>query len=370
MPNQSPLAAVASQAGARFTEEAGWLMPAHYTDSTSEYRAARESAALVDLSHRGKVALSGPDAPAFLHNLCTNDVARLTPGLACEAFLTTAQAKVVAHAWAFCEPAADGSRALWLDLAPGKNARVLQHLNYFLITEQVELVDQTAGLAQVHLVGPQAPAIVDDVLGQEFAGLAPLAVGFRLSDTAFAVQVRRTDLLGWPGYDIVCAPAEMEAFWDACRNAGAAPAGLETFHVLRVEAGLPLDGVDIDDSALPQEIGRTERAVSFTKGCYIGQETIARIRTYGHVNRYLRGLRVSAAAPPLPASRVFREGKEVGHVTSAVLSPLLGSPLALAFVRRGSDEPGTKLEVDNAGQRLPAEIVAWPLAPHAVGDPP
>jgi folate-binding protein YgfZ len=143
--------------------------------------------------------------------------------------------------------------------------------------------------------------------------------------------------------------------------AGVRPAGLETYHTLRVEAGTPLYGVDIDESNLAPEVGRTRQAISYTKGCYLGQEPIVRIRDLGHVNRSLLAVKIAAQEPVPRGTRLFREGKEVGQVTSSVVSPRLGATLALAYLRRGSDNAGTALEVEAGGGRRAAEVVALPL---------
>ena len=136
---------------------------------------------------------------------------------------------------------------------------------------------------------------------------------------------------------------------------------MQVYHTLRIETGTPWYGVDIDDSNLPQEVGRIDRAVSFTKGCYIGQETIARIRTYGHVNRSLVGLKADGDSPVTSKSKVIRGGKEIGHVTSSVWSPSVNSMIALAYVRRGNQDPGTPVEIDIAGQARNAVIAPLPF---------
>jgi folate-binding protein YgfZ len=176
------------------------------------------------------------------------------------------------------------------------------------------------------------------------------------------VQFRRRDRLGVPGIDVVCLPDEAASLWQSWVAAGARPAGLEAYEVLRVEAGTPVYGKDIDESNLAPEVGRTARAISYTKGCYLGQEPIVRVRDLGHVNRVLTGLKVSGALPLPPGSKLGRDGKEVGHVTSSVLSPGLGSVIALAYVRRGHSEPGTALEVEAAGAHRQAGVTSLPFS--------
>ena len=141
------------------------------------------------------------------------------------------------------------------------------------------------------------------------------------------------------------------------RERGFQPAGLEAFELLRVEAGVPAYGVDIDETNLPQEVDRTEQAICFTKGCYIGQETVARIRAYGHVNRLLRKLvLLLPTTENLIGRKLFRQGQEIGQITSAVKSPRLGTTLALGYVRRGHNEPGTAVDVETPAGLLPATV--------------
>jgi len=377
MPNTTPLHEMTTGGGAHFEEEAGWLVPADFGDDSAEYSVALCDAAVFDQSHHGKVEVSGPDAAAFLHNLCTNDIRGLRPGHGCEAFLTTGQAKIVAHAAVFQLQANDAPASFWLDLAPGKGAQVVQHLDHYHISEQIELVDRTPAFAQVHLAGPRARMVLAQALGSDVPNLDELALYMANIAASGTCQVRRHTILGLPGYDILSPATGAGVVWQTLVRAGASAAGLRAYHTVRVEAGRPLDGVDIDATNLPQEVGRTAQAVSFTKGCYIGQETIARIRTYGHVNRSLVGLRFAQASagckadvgPVPPGAKLYQAGKEAGQVTSSVLSPRLGAVIALAYVRRGCQEPGTVLEVEVDGKRFSAEVVSLPLAGSEVADP-
>jgi folate-binding protein YgfZ len=335
-------------------------MPVISGKALSEIQQARERAALFDLSHWGKLEARGPDAASFLHNLCTNDILRLAPGTGCEAFFTTAQAKVVSLAHVFNLPATDGTKTFWLGLAPGKNEALAKHLNYYLITEQVELLDRTTEFAQFHLAGPGAQAVLNRAWGS--VGLNLFQVVQQDVDSALPGQIRRTDSLGLLGFDIMVPTSAAESVRNSLLTAGAQPAGPDALEILRIEAGMPLDGVDIDETALPQEIGRTEKAISFTKGCYIGQETVARIRTYGHVNRQVVGLQITGESPISRGAHLLRDGKDVGQITSSVWSPLMGTVIALAMVRRGSEEPKTPLQVVEADGERSAQVVALPFA--------
>ena len=356
MPERSPLADATAPAGATFAESAGWSLPARFGDVRHEYDEARTGAAVFDLSHRTKVELSGRDRAAFLQSFCTNDVVKLPTGGGCEAYLPTGQGKILARALVFAFP-----QALWLDAEPGLAAKIINHLNHYLITEDAILTDRTRELAQLHIAGPRAQAVLSAALHSDLPDLPPLW-GAELLVEGAGCQVRRTDVLGLPGYDMVCPADHAAAFWRRVVDAGARPAGLEAYDILRVEAGTPEYGRDIDESTFPQEVNRDRQALSFTKGCYLGQETIVRIRDRGHVNRFLVTLQLAQGTPVPAGARVLKDGQEVGRVTSCIVSPRLGAAIALAYVRRGQHAPGTALAVERPdGVTVAAEVKERPL---------
>jgi folate-binding protein YgfZ len=349
MPQRSPLHEAASAARAVFREEAGWLMPAHYGDVSAEYRQARQQAALFDVSHHGRVVLSGPDARSFLHNLCTNDVKHLRTGEGIEAFLSTHKARAVAYlrVWSLQRMNGKAAEELWLDVGPGMSEPVVRHLDHYLVSEQVEIRDGSSEVAQLHLAGPAAATIVAALPAD--ASASPVRM------------VPSLDPLGLPGYEIFCPCATAAPIWKQLRARGAVPAGLDAYELLRVEAGTPRFGIDLDEDRFVVEVNRGPRAISYTKGCYLGQEPIVMARDRGHVNRWLMGLKLSGGDAPPRGSKVFRGEQEVGQVTSAVVSPRLGS-IALAYLRRGSDAPGTAVEVEQAGARVAAEVASLPFS--------
>jgi folate-binding protein YgfZ len=357
MTEQTPLHDVTAHAGAVFVEDAGYSVPDHFGHPAAEYTEARSGAVLFDRSPHGKVEVAGPDARTFLHNLSTNDVKNLHAGTGCEAFLATAKARVVAYLTLWFLP--EETPSFWLDLAPGTSEKVIKHLDHFLISEQVEFTDHTRAFAQVHLAGPRARAVLEQALGGPLPELDPLHLTLAAVN-GVTCQVRRHDVLGLPGYDLVCPQAGATGIWERLTAAGAKPAGRQTYETLRVEAGTPLQGVDVDEETFAPEVGRTRQAICYTKGCYLGQEPIVMARDRGHVNRALTGVKLTGG--PVPHnSLLYREGKEVGRVTSSVVSPRLGTAIALAYVRRGNQEPGTVLEVEAEGQRRPAEVASLPL---------
>jgi folate-binding protein YgfZ len=359
MAEATPLHDAEAQCSAVFGEDNGWSMPLHYGHPAREYEETRAGASLFDFSHRGKLELTGPEAVAFLHNICTNDVNHLPLGAGCEFFLTTNKARVVSHGYAFHVRLHDGRPALWLDLPPNQGESVMRHLDHFLISEQVEFADRTREFAQVHLTGPAAATVLGKALGDDVPALEELQHMVRTFGANATASIRRRDVLGLPGYDVVCLRQRAATVWELLLRVGGKPAGSQVYEILRVEAGTPEFGLDMDENTFAPEAGRTAQAISYAKGCYLGQEPIVMARDRGQINRTLLGLRLTQG--PVPAgSLLFREGKEVGRTTSSVVSPRLG-PIALAYVRRGHQEPGTPLELEAGGVRQPAVVAALPF---------
>jgi folate-binding protein YgfZ len=362
MPNFSPLADVERHAGASFAETAGFVLPAHFGEALAEYREAVSGAVVFDQTHHGQLDLRGRDALQFLHNLCTNDILSLRDGDGCEAFLVTAQAKIVDHV--IVGRLGDGEEGphLWLGSSAGMGERVAQHLDRFHISESVEVVDNTGSIVQVHVAGPTAQPILEKALQMDLQALGSLEQ-WSAEWHRENLRVRRYDRLGLTGFDVACQRREAPILWVKIVEAGAKPAGSDAYEILRIEAGRPVYGVDIDETNLPQEVGRIERTVSFTKGCYIGQETVARIRAYGHVNRSLVGLRLEESAAPPCGAPVVREGQQVGAVTSSAISPRLGCGIALAYVRRGHQDTDTAVAVRFDGILHPGSVAPLPFTP-------
>jgi folate-binding protein YgfZ len=323
---------------------------------SADYAAACSAAVVFDLSARGQVELTGPEAVQFLHNLCTNDIKNLPARRGCEFFLTTNKARVIGHGFAhrlLAEPP-----TVVLDVDPGTGPKVSAHLNHFIVSEQVEIVDRTGAVAQFHLAGPQAAAVIEKMLGKPLEPLADLQHVIHGD-----VRIVRHDRLLVPGFDWFAPSIESELLGQRFEASGAVVGTPDTFNVLRVEAGVPVDTIDMDGDRFVVEVGRIGQAISYTKGCYLGQEPIVMARDRGHANRALLGLMIDGADPVTPGAKVLLIDQEIGQVTSSVASSLVGSAIALAYLKRGSQAPGTTLEVD--GRR--ATVKQLPFRPS--GDP-
>lgn len=322
-------------------------------DVVAAYGRALSQSAIFDLSQRGKIELTGDDAVSFLHNLCTNDIQNLADGAVCEAFLTTAKARIVAHVVVY----RDGSRLL-LDTDAGQAQTLLGHLNHFLVTEQVEMANRTHELAHLHLCGPVAQSVLAKALGSKLDLTA-----LHLQRVAFAgdtLLVGRMDRLALLAYDLICRAGVVEQLRQALVSAGTTLAGLDTYEILRVEAGWPVFGKELDANRFVVEVDRIGQAICYTKGCYLGQEPIVMARDRGQVNRKLMGLMIAGTDPALVGARVFDSEQEVGQVTSSVRSPRLGE-IALAYLRRGNWDPGKILEVESTSGRQQAVVRALPF---------
>jgi tRNA-modifying protein YgfZ len=358
MARSTPLAEL--ETGATFTEVAGWQIPAHFGDSATEYRAALGGAAMFDRSHQGRIEVAGKDAPAFLHNLCTNDINGLPLGGGCEAYFCDHRAKVLAHAFIY-HVLSGGRHAFWLDATPGFNDKLLKHLDKHLISEAVELADETEKFAQLHLAGPKAKSIIESALGEQIPDLDEFMHMERTFGSTATCHVRRHDPLGIPGYDLVCRNERAAGVWRMLRSAGAVPAGESAYETLRIEAGTPVYGVDIGEDRFVMEVARALRAVSYSKGCFLGQEPIVMARDRaGFVNRAFLGVKVLEGGPLPAGTKLFRDAAEVGLVTSSVQSPRLSAPLALAYIRRGHQDLGLRLEADSPDGQRPVELLPFP----------
>jgi folate-binding protein YgfZ len=278
-------------------------------------RLLTEEVALVDRSARGKLALTGPEAKAFLAGQVTNDVEGLQPGSGCYAALLTNKGKMLADLRVI--DVGPPAPELWLETERAALQTVFDILRRATVGWEAQLHKRTLQQALLSLVGPRAGDAVGAELGPEHAN-------------------RRAQLGGAPvlliatdgGVDVVCAAEDTARIRSALDVVEVPEAAAE---VLRVESGRPRFGVDLDDTTIPQEAGLNERAVSFTKGCYVGQETVARLHYKGKPNRHLRGLRLSAGVPP--GTPLVLGEREVGRLGSSVVSPRHG-PIGLAILRR------------------------------------
>lgn len=310
----------------------------------ADYAQVTEGCGLLDRSERGKLALTGASAKEFLQGQVSNDIESLTPGEGRYATFLTNKGKMLGDLRVL-----DAGDELLLDTERPALQELFNMIRRYSLGHQVELHKRTLESGLLSLIGPGSDTIV-----QAAAGTVPGAVEHAHVGTTIggaAVRLIRTDV----GLDVLCASEELGTVRRTLLDAGAAEINDEAAECLRVERGRPRYGIDIDDTVIPQEAGLNERGVSFTKGCYTGQETVARLFYKGKPNRELRGLR---SADPIPVgTELLFEGKTVGTVTSSAVSPRLGA-IALALVRREASD-GSTVQARSAGT---ADVVTLPLA--------
>ncbi|HVF68310.1 MAG TPA: glycine cleavage T C-terminal barrel domain-containing protein [Pyrinomonadaceae bacterium] len=359
-PRRSPLEDAHARAGAESREQDGCVVAAHYGDARAEYGAVRggAGAGLFDLSSRGRVEVSGGEAVQFLNGMLTNDVAKLEDGAWMQAAFPNPQGRLLAPVRVLRR-----GDAFLFDTEAATYERVLKYLERYTLAGDFRVRDLTNETAMLTVQGARAVEIVRAALGDETLNVERGRVStFRFND-ADVTLVRATHTAE-DGVDLFVGGSDARKLWDALVEAGARPAGFDALEVLRVEAGLPRYGVDSSDANVVLEVVDESEAVSYTKGCYTGQEIIARIHWRGHVAKKLAGIIFARDAEP-PADSAVRscaEGREVGRITSTVFSPRLRRQVALAVIRYDSLAPGTELKVFSAEEELcVAHVAELPL---------
>jgi folate-binding protein YgfZ len=348
--------------GGRFAAVGGAEAVASYGDPPAEHAALRQTAGILDLSFRSRLVLTGADRVRFLHGQVTNDVKALRGGAGCYAALTTAKGRMQSDLYIYC--LAD---ELLLDFEPGLAAAVSQRLEKYIVADDAQVVDAAPHYGLISAQGPKAEAVVRALGLANDLPAKPL--GFlKIEDATLGeIYLMNQPRLGTSGFDLFVPAAALGAVADkliaGAKAIGGRVCGWQAFETARVEAGIPRFGMDMDETNFPQECGIEARAVSYNKGCYIGQETLNRIHTMGHVNRALCGLRLADDLKSLPAKgeRLLAAGKEVGHVTSAVRSLALNANIALALVRNETNQIGAEFTLATAEGQSSARISALPF---------
>ena len=310
--------------------------------SPEGHRALTEAAGAVRRGDRGVLSVTGSDRLTWLQGLLTNDVLALPIGGVCEAAYLTPQGRMISEMRVFNLP-----EAVLLDIPASLAESLHKRLDQLLFSEDANITNQSPSLVVVDLHGPTAPIVAE------------------------GLEMWRHDAFDVPGLTAFVPTALVDAFLADLKARGAVEVTLETLDVLRVEAGRPAFLVDMDEHTIPLEAGLEERAISFTKGCYVGQEVIVRVmhRGGGRVARKLVGLRFAKGELPKPGSPIHSQDRELGRLTSVVWSPALGAGIGLGYVHRDFVTPGTQLSVPGATVVLDAEVTALPFVSRAPDRP-
>jgi tRNA-modifying protein YgfZ len=354
MPDRFPLHDLHAAAGATFITPCDIELPESYGDPAAEYAAARHHVGLVDHGNRGVLEVTGRDRAAFLHAMLSNDVKSLAPGQGCQAAFLDVHGKVqtLLLVWALDDKI--------LMVTPGGGAVATNEaLDKYLFSEKAYFRDATGELSLLVLVGPEAPALAERLTGTA----PPAATWSHLAARLGDVDVRLVRGGGETGESevwLVSALADGPRVWRAAIAGGARPVGTRAYESLRIEAGTPYLGHDVDESVLLPEIP-IEPWVSYSKGCYIGQEVVVRIRDRGHVNRHLRAFLLDGETLPPPGAAVVADDAEIGRLTSVAWSYGLKRPIALGYVRRQHAEAGTAVGVRTPAGTIAARVSTVPV---------
>jgi folate-binding protein YgfZ len=323
-----------------------------------DYHAIIAGAAITPVTPRGRIAVSGRDRASYLQGLLTNDIQALQPHTGCYAAWLTAQGRMTTDMHVF-----EAGDMILLDVPAAQAPDILQRLDMFIFTEDVQVADLSDSLIGVGIHGPEAARALQQVVGAD--GLAAWAdfQNGRISRNGGSVVVARIDQLGVPGFTVYVEAAGAAELVGGLERAGAVQVDQAAVTAARVEAGYPLFGVDMNDDIIPLEAGIEGRAISFTKGCYVGQEVVIRVlhRGHGRVVRKLVGLRFEGEDLPAPLTKLHAGSRDVGFLTSCARSPRVGA-IALGYVHRDFVEPGSRVEADMAGVGVPATVSALPFA--------
>jgi len=396
---ETPLRALHEAAGAQLAEYFGCLLPERFTDPREEYRFARESVAVEDKNYRAWFDLTGPDRVRYLNAVTTNNIRDLQPGQGIAALLLNAQGHILAELEIYALP-----DRLRIATQAMNRERAFTTLEKFIIMDDATLEDVTERFGAIALEGPQTPAVLAELLAQGADALRELArpgallhVATNIAGIPVTMLRRVPDMtasaerapsgecaesahtatsaaadeaaagMSAPtsvtNVEFLAARADLPRLWTAlvtaAKSHGGGPAGYAAINTLRLEAGVPWFGYDFDDTMIPQEAAVEHTHLSFTKGCYTGQEIVERVRSRGHVNRRRTAVAFTGSEVPVAKTPLSANGTEFGHVTSGAFSYALNRPIAFAMLRCEFTGGGTKL-TSPAGE---AEVITLPLRP-------
>ncbi len=360
MARQSSLTDLHKRNRAVFVEQDGWLLPDHFGDPAGEYRSVVKSTGLFDLANHAMLQFSGDDRLSYLQGMLSNDLKPLNMFDGQQATILTQQGKVVADVRVLCS-----LNSFYLDFWAPLKEKILTHLQRYLVADDVEIHDPNEQWKMLSLQGPSAVKLLGEVFtGGELPSRANQH-GMVQFDGA-PICVVNADRSGVGGFDLIVQNERLETLAQRLTELGAAWVGARAQNILRIEAGIPRYGVDFSEDNLLLEVG-LDHSYSYTKGCYLGQEVVERIRSRGHVNRKLCGLLLEGNIPADASDPIIAGGNEVGKITSSVASFALSRPIALGYLNRRFWEPGSKLTVRHQNLEIEADVAALPFTAPSPG---
>jgi folate-binding protein YgfZ len=351
----TPLRAIHEAAGAQITEYCGCLLPARFTDTREEYRFGRETAGVADKNCRAMFYFTGLDRVRYLNAVLTNNIRDLQPGEGTTSLLLNPQGHILAEIATFVMT----DRILAITYATSRE-RAGATLEKFIIMDDVTMEDVTDQLGAISIEGARTAEVLR-ALGAPSLDSLPEMGHAEARIAEIACRMFRRSPGGIPGAEFVAHRSDLPKLWQtlvqAARAVGGGPIGYEALNILRLEAGIPWFGYDFDESVIPHEAGLESSHISYSKGCYTGQEIVERVRSRGHVNRRRVGLSFSGDAVPPARTPLLVGGAEVGRVTRTGFSYALGRPIGMAYVRRENNSPGSRLTWSGGD----AEVIELPL---------
>jgi folate-binding protein YgfZ len=361
--HESPLRGESDSLGATMGEWFDCRLPSRFGEISAGIQAAQRSVALFDTNFRSFLSLTGPDRARYLNAVTTADIKNLVEGQGCVGLLLNPQGHILAEIETYSM-----KDQLLLVTHTSVLARTRETLDRFIIMDDCALEDVSALYGSLAVEGPHAPALIERLCGPAPGAIAAWThVQVQIAGNPCTL-VRRSFYSvaeGNTGFEIFAEPANLVAIWrvllDAARAKGGGPAGYEALNLLRLEAGIPWFGYDFNDKALPHEAGLENSHISYTKGCYTGQEIVERVRSRGHVNRRRTMLLFQGSGAPPAGTLLLAGGAEAGVVTSAAYSPKWGAGIGMGYVRREHAAPGSRLEFPGGT----AEVIELPATPRA-----
>ena len=347
--------------GATFGERhEGWNLAVQFTDTVSEHNAVRNGVGIADISYLGTLSLTGEDRAKFLHRLISNDVENLSSKEGNYATLLTNRGKIIAdlRVYIFGE-------AIYISTAPECTENVFAELDKYIIADDVELTVNTDDFGAIAVYGPKSTELVQSVLNTENLGGLPEYHSQSYLFDGYWGDCVGSNTVGECGYHLYISTDKLETLWERlmAERPDVVPIGWDALESLRIEAGTPRYGTELTDSVIPLE-AELGHAIDFEKGCYIGQEIVARMKYRGHPNRLLRGIEIDGEHPVQQNSKIFNGEKEVGWVTSSAYSPIFKKPIALGYVRTAVTEQGNRIQIETADGRVNGTVVDLPFLSH------
>jgi len=354
---KSPLLDEHQAAKAVLAEFSGCVLPESFSDFNSEWRAARDSVALFDTNWHAITTLTGPDRARYLNAIVTNNTQSLNEGTGTVTLLLNPQGHILAE----FEVYALKDRMILLSHASVRQ-RTNATLDKYIIMDDVKMEDMTDRMGTIAIEGPRAGMVISQMTGVALENQPEFSSREVKVDWVPCRVIRRSHF-GEPGAEILANREHLGRLWRTLHASvyalGGAAIGMKALNALRLQAGVPWFPLDFNDSVIPHEAGLESTHISFSKGCYTGQEIVERVRSRGHVNRRRVDLRFSTTVAPIPGTKLRAAGTEAGHVTSAAFSPAAGTAIGMGYVRREQAEPGSTVEFDGgtASVTVPGENV-------------